>query len=361
MNSVLDIIKETIITEEFKLIDAEIIYESLNCQVLRDLASQLYKGRKEEEEKLDKEYEEEKKKYDWASKGTPMNKTFREIFGNQDIFWNKITDSDIEKYPATDDEKEQKKIDKKIREVIKGTNKILIAQNKDGEFIYFVDNWGSIYNLQKGTLYSFHQGSNVSRYMRNKTMPQYEKIEMLKGKTIYIISTSVAEMSKLHGERNRAKSGRIMLNPESLKKLAEQNIERYKKILREKRAKNLNDDELLNRIKKIINQVASYATMVAKDPVRHADLLADVSSLSAWIYDKKEYHQPDRYRKQGYYSGVNGLLPMMMKYTSLVKDLSNGGGYDFQNENLKSVRKAMNDSIEKAETLLKNIEAKINA
>lgn len=359
MNSVLDIIKETIITEEFKLIDAEIIYESLNCQVLRDLASQLYKGRKEEEEKLDKEYEEEKKKYDWARKGTPMNKIFREIFGNNDIFWNKITDKDIEKYPATDDEKEQKKIDKKIREVLKGTSKILIAQNKDGEFIYFADNWGSIYNLQKGISYGFHQGSNVSN-RRGKVMPQYEKIEMLKGKTIYIISTSVAEMSKLHGERNRAKSGRIMLDPESLKKLAEQNIERYKKILREKRAKNLNDDELLNKVKKIINQVASYATMVAKDPIRHADLLADVSSLSAWIYDKKSYHQPDRYNKQGYYSGVNGLLPMMMKYISLVKDLSNGGGYDFQNENLKSVRWAMKDSIEKAEALLKKIEDKIN-
>ena len=30
-------------------------------------------------------------------------------------------------------------------------------------------------------------------------------------------------------------------------------------------------------------------------------------------------------------------------------------GYNFQNENLKSVRKARNDSIEKAETLLKNL------
>jgi len=360
MNSVLNIIKETIITEEFKLIDGEIVYESLNCQVLRDLASQLYKGRKEEEEKLDKEYEEEKKKYDWARKGTPMNKTFKEIFGNEDIFWNKITDKDIEKYPATDDEKEQKKIDKKIREVIKGTGKILIAQNKDGEFTHFINTWGYLYILRKGTSYGYHQGSSVSRGKRNSDIPQYEKVEMLKGKTIYIISTSTTEMSNLHGERNRAKSGRIMLDPESLKKIAEQNIERYKKILREKRAKNLNDDELLNRIKKIINQVASYATMVAKDPIRHADLLADVSSLSAWIYDKRYYHQADRYHA-GYYSGVNGLLPMMMKYTKLVKDLSDGGGYNYQNEDLKSVRAAMKDSIEKAETLLKTIEDKINA
>ena len=360
MNNLLYTIKQTILTEEFKLIDAEIVCESLNCKLLQDLAIKIYKGRKEELDHLDKYYEEKKNKgYDWASKGTPTNKTFKQIFGNEDIVWNKITDADIEEYPATEDEKEQKKLDKKAREVIKGNKKILIARNKDGEFTYFVNGWGTVYNLKKGSTWSFHQGSNVSNY-RGKDIPQYEKLEKLKGQTLYIIDTSSSERNKIRQERYVAKSGTIMFDPDSLERIAKDNIERYKKILRENRANRLNNDELINKAKKIINRVASYAAMVAKDPVRHADLISDVSNLSLWIYDKKHYNQPTRYNKQGYYTGVNGLLPMMMSYTKLVKDLSSGGGYEHQNNELKSVQKEMEKAVEKAEELMKKIEDKMN-
>jgi len=361
MINLLDTIKETIIIEEFKLINAEIINESLNCKLLQDLARQLYKGRKEDQERLDKEYEDEVNKgYKYASKNTSQNKIFKQIFGNENILWDKITDKDIEEYPATEDEKEQRKMDKKIREVIKGTKKILISKNKDGEFTYFIDCWGSVYNLKKGTSWNLHQGSRVSGY-RGKDIPQYEKIDLIKGQTIYIIDYSSFERAKIQGERNRAKSGRIMMDPESLKRIAEQNIERYKKIIRDNKAKHINNDELINKCKKIINQVASYATMIAKDPIRHADLIADVSQLTKYIYDTKVYHSPKSYKDKGWYSGVDGILPMMMKYTKTLSDISkNGGAYEYQSTDVKNAQKAMEGAVKKAEELIQKIDDKMN-
>lgn len=360
MVNLLNTIKETIIIEEFKLIDAEIIYESLNCQIIRDLAAQLYKGRKDEEEKLNKEYEEDVKKgYKYASKRSPSNKIFKEIFGQEDVLWDKITDKDIETIQPTEDENEQKKIDKKVREVIKGNGKIMIAKNKDGKFTCYINGWGTIYNLRQGSSYYDHQGSNISSKGRGKEMPQYEKIEMMHGKTLYFITCTGRR--EIQHERGRAKSGIIMLDPDSLKRIAEKNVERYKKIIRDNKAKRLNNDELINKCKKIITKAASYATMVAKDPIRHADLIANVTELSAYIYDTRVYHAPRSYRDKGYYSGVNGILPMMMKYTKSLNDVHrNGGAYEYQSDEVKSAQKAMEEAVKKAEELIQKIDDKMN-
>lgn len=368
MNNLLDVIKETVITEEFKIIDAEIVCESLNCKLLQDLARQLKDIKNEKQEKIEKKYKEEVEKYgsDHVYKDSNYNKTFKQIFGGDyGIRWDKISDSDIVHIPATDEFKPKDK--KELMSVIKSSSKniALIKDKEDKEFLYVIYTWGYVFRLTNKDSYGRRtdSGSRVRHegYRTSKDLTNKEKFELCQGNNIYLIDVSnKVEGNKLKTERYAAKSGIVMFDPDSLKKIAEQNIERYKKILREKRAKNLNNDELINKCKKIINQVASYATMIAKDPVRHADLISDVSLLSTYIYDKKRYHQPDRYNKKGYYYGVNGLLPMLMKYTDLVKTLSSGGGYDFQNKDLKEVQNNMKESVEKAEELLKKIEDKIN-
>ena len=356
MRNLNEFISEELLINEMIMIDAIIINESLNCKILKELAAQLYKGKKEEQEKLDKEYEEDKKKYSWAYKNSASNKCFREIFGNEDILWDKITDDDIEEYPATEDEKEQKKIDKKCREVIKGNNKILIARNKDGEFCYFVNCWGSVYNLKANVGWHTHQGSNISSNGRGKSIPQYEKLEKLQGKTIYIIDCSSSERSKIRRQRNLDKSGMILFDAESLRKIAEKNIERYKEIIRKNKANRVDNDDLLKEIKKVINKTAEFATMVAKDPITHADLLRPVTQLSLYVYDRREYHSPRTPRDKGYYSGVHGLLPMMMKYSDLLKDLSKDHSYDFQQRDFDAILKNMKESLEKAKELITQIE-----
>lgn len=367
MNNLLDTIKQTILTEEFKLIDAEIICESLNCKLLQDLAKQLKDIKSKKQDQIEKKYKEEEKERGWAYKESNYNQNFKEIFGNNyGIRWDKISDSDI-KHIKADDELNPK-LKKALLQVIKSTNDyiVFIKDKEDKEFLYVIYTWGYVYRLNYIKSNYGREGSAGEHIMhrngrKSKDLTNQEKLELCKGNNIYFVDVSnKVEGQQLRHERNIAKSGMIMLDPDSLKEIAEKNIERYKKILRENRANRLNNDELINKAKKIINQVASYAAMVAKDPVRHADLISDISNLSLWIYDKQHYHQPDRYNKKGYYSGVNGLLPMMMSYTKLVKDLSSGGGYEYQNNELKSVQKEMEKAVEKAEELMKKIEDKMN-
>ena len=366
MISLLNIIKQTTLLEEFNLIDAEIVCESLNCKLLQDLARQLKDTKSKKQEEIEKKYKEEKEKYGYAYKETNYNKTFKYIFGGNGevIRWDKISDSDIKHVEPSDEL--NPKVKKELLQVIKSSSKniVLIKDKEDKEFIYAIFTWGYVYRLTDGNGYGYNgAGSHVIHHngRKSKDLTNQEKLELCKGNNIYFIDVSnKVEGQQLRLERNIAKSGMILLDPDSLKRMAEQNIERYKKILRENKANRLNNDELINKAKKIINQVASYAAMVAKDPVRHADLLSDVSSLTQWIYDKKSYHAPDRYNKQGYYSGVNGLLPVMMSYAKLVKDLSNGGGYEHQSKELENAQKAMKEAVEKAEALIKKIEDKIN-
>ena len=366
MISLLNIIKQTTLLEEFNLIDAEIVCESLNCKLLQDLARQLKDLKFKKQEEIDKKYKEDMDKWGHAYKETNYNRTFKDIFGTYEgIRWDKISDSDIKHIPASEDLNPKDK--KELLQVIKSTSKniVLVKDKEDKEFLYAIYTWGYVYRLTESGGYGYGNGagSNVMHHngRKSKDLTNQEKLELCKGNNIYLIDVSnKVEGQKIRQDRNIAKSGMVLLDPDSLKRLAEQNVERYKKILRENKANRLNNDELINKAKKIINQVASYAAMVAKDPVRHADLLSDVSSLTQWIYDKKSYHAPDRYNKQGYYSGVNGLLPIIMSYAKLVKDLSNGGGYEHQSKELENAQKAMKEAVEKAEALIKKIEDKIN-
>ena len=366
MINLLEAIKQTILIEEFKSIDAEIVYESLNCQLLQDLAKQLKDLKFKKQEEIDKKYKEDMDKWGHAYKDSNYNRTFKDIFGTYDgIRWDKISDSDIKHIKA--DEELDSKLKKELLQVIKSSSKniVLIKDKEDKEFLYAIYTWGYVYRLTEGGGYGYGNGAGSHVMHQNgrksKDLTNQEKLELCKGNNIYFIDVSnKVEGQKIRQDRNIAKSGMVLLDPDSLKEMAERNVERYKKILRENRANRLNNDELINKAKKIINQTASYAAMIAKDPVRHADLIYDVSCLTQWIYDKKRYNPPSRYNKQGSYSGVNGLLPMMISYTKLVKDLSSGGGYEHQNRELEVTQKEMAKSVEEAEKLIQKIEEKMN-
>ena len=367
MNNLINIIKDTFLIEEFNEIDANIISESLNCKILQELAKQLKDIKIDVDDKIEKEYQEEVERWGHGYKNANYNKVFRDIFGGGEIRWDKITDDDIE-HMYLGNEKNPK-TERKIQDVIKSKSDevILVKDKDDKKFLYVIYTWGNVYKLSSDNRvggYNNYSGQHVVNRVgrHSKDITNKEKIELCRDKNLYFINVhdKKEEANKLRQQRYLNKSGIILLDPESLKEIAKKNIERYKEILRKKRATNLNNDELLNKCKKIINQVGIYATMVAKDPIRHADLISLVSTLSTWIYDKREYHSPSRYNKQGYYSGVNGLLPLISKYTSLIKDLSKNGGYEHQQNSLNVVQEEMKKSIEKAESIIKQIEDKMD-
>ena len=362
MKKIIEIINNIKLLNEFNEIDSTIICESLNCKLLQDLARQLQDIRSEHQKQLDKEDEERKKGGYFYHKATNYSKKFKDIFGRLTIAWDKITDSDIEK--ITFSEEVDKKQDKRIRDILKGKDqKLIIIKDKDDkEFLYFIDNWGYVWTLYKN--YNDLPGERKSHYIgrTTKDLTQSEKVDLCHNKNVYIINYSLynKEASDKQGDRRNARNGMIMLDPESLKRIAEENIKRYKEIIRKNKANNLNNNKLLNEVKQVIQQSATYATMVAKDPIRHADLIADVSKLSVWIYDKQRYISGTSTRNPGYYAGVNGLLPTMMTYTKLVADIAKNGGYEHQQRELTNAQKNMEKALEECKKVLEEIDKKLD-
>ncbi|MBR6907641.1 hypothetical protein IKN40_03970, partial [bacterium] len=212
--------------------------------------------------------------------------------------------------------------------------------------------------------YSDLPGERKSHYTgrTTKDLTQAEKVDLCHNRNVYIINYPLynKEASDKQRDRRNARNGMIMLDPESLKRIAEDNIKRYKEIIRKNKANNINNNKLLNEVKQVIQQSATYATMVAKNPIRHADLIADVSKLSVWIYDKQRYISGTSVKNPGYYAGVNGLLPTMMTYTKLVSDIAKNGGYEHQQRELVNAQKNMEKALEECKKLLEQIDKKLD-
>lgn len=362
MNSILNIIKENLLLEKFNNIDANIISESLNCSLLQDLAKQLKDIKIAKDDEIEKDYQKNLKELgeQWAYKSSNYNKVFREIFGNYNISWDKITDSNIKHIEPT--EEKNRKLEKEINDVIKQKSKsiILVKDKEDKNFLYLIYLSGTVYQLSNNGNTGDRITKSVGRGWKRKDLTNREKLDLCLGKNIYFIDISDAEKEarNLIINRNNQKLGMIMLDPESLKEIAKKNIERYKEIIRRNKANNLDNNDLLNKAKNIINKTSTFAIMIAKDPVRYADLISSVSSLSLWIYDKKKYNYTNN-GKSGYYSGVDGLLPLIMKYTELIKDLNGHYNYEYKQKELDEIQKKIEIAVEKAEKIIEEIENKI--
>lgn len=364
MKNLNNIIKEVKIFNEFVEIDSNIICESLQCKLLQDLAKQLLDIKAQNQKDIDDEFKKDEER-GWSStwKRSNNSKVFKEIFGRVDIEWDKVTDGDISKIPASDEP--DKNQDKQIRDVLKGKTKylILVKDKEDKKFLYYIDNWTYLWQLIKRG-YNSLPGDRLHNYVgrQTKDLTQAEKISYCRGKNIYFIDYAKYQKGAQDKQidRRNARSGMILLDPDSLRRLAEDNVKRYKEIIRKNKANNLNNDKLLNEAKKIIQQAATYATIVAKDPIRHADLIRDVSKLSTWIYDRRRYVSGNSPKYPGYYTGVDGLLPAMMDYTKIVPDLAKNGGYDFQQKELNNAQEHMKKAIEECKKMIEEIEKKLD-
>lgn len=354
MKQLVELIKEQFVYEKLEQINNEIITESLNASILKDLAKQLLDQINNEKK------EKENEKY-----RTIYNKSFKQIFGEASIPWNEIEDKDIETIDAqTWNEKKLKNANEKlIRSIIKcDKHAIIISRDPETKvFEYVILNWGNMFYLYpgKGGYWSNKNagastGQGGGRHYRD--LNQREKIDLLNNKTLYIIDVSkyMGQMTKKRSDRFQSKQGVINFDPESLRRIARDNIERYKKILSQRKATNQNNDKLLDEANEIIKKISNITIQVAKDPLSYADVISKVATLSKYVYDERRYVQGYTRRQQGYYTGVNGLIPLVAKYVEAIKDAKSG--YDWGSKNIDSTVKVIQDTITKCKDLIKEIE-----
>ena len=354
MKQLVELIKEQFVYEKLEQINNEIINESLKAPILKELAKQLLDQiNKEKKEKEDDKYR------------SIYNKSFKQIFGDSHIPWNEIEDKDIETIEAqTWNEKKLKTANEKlIRSIIKcDKHAIIISRDPETKiFEYVILNWGNMFYLRpgKGSYWSNNYAGSITGQgggRHYKDLNQREKIDLLNNKTLYIIDTTNLRVQgdKIVHDRYVSKQGVIDFDPESLRRIARDNVERYKKILSQRKATNQNNDKLLDEANEIIKKISDITIQVAKDPLSYADVLSKVAILSKYVYDERRYVPGRTPRQQGYYTGVNGLIPLVAKYVEAIKDAKSG--WDWGSKNIDSSVKVIQDTITKCKDLLKEIE-----
>lgn len=347
MDNLINYIKESFIDETFDKINNEIITESLNAKVLQELAKQL----------LDHVNQEKKEKENDYYK-TIYNRTFKDIFGKSQIVWDKISDSDIQEIePQSWDVKKTKIANEKlIRSVIKGDNSLLVFSRdpETKQFEYVILTWGEVYTLKPS--YGMGSGRRIGNgYGRHfKDLTQREKIDLFQNKIVYVIDKVQFDSSKIQTDRYNSKQGMINFDKYSLSKIAQDNKDRYQKIISQNKAKNASNDQLLEETTEIINKITEITVKVAKNPIKYLDIYYDVQSLSKLVYDERKYVEPTRYNKKGYYSGLNGLLRLVVKYIEAVKYSKDG--YSWGTQQMDNTVKEIKERIQKAKELIDKVE-----
>lgn len=354
MVNLIEYIKEELVQNILESINNEIICEKLNAQILKDLAAQLLNLKNKSKENGD-----------WK-----INKNFKEIFGSEYngelLEWDKISDSDITTIDAKtwEDEKLAKKNEKLIRNALKDkTKSLIITKNPEiNEFDWVIyPLWHDMVALTDNSAKSYtkkHAGDKtISLYgNRKKDIKNADKIELCRNKTLYIIDCEdkIKSIKDLKQKRYLDQKGSINFDPESLKRIARDNVERYKKIIAKNGLNRQHNDKLIDRCKTIIDKVAEISVKVAKDPIRYADNLYDVDILSQYVYGEVKYQSTGKY--SGYYSGKNGILPTLIKYAKNLKEGKTSTIYpEMYKKDMEANKKALEKSCDEAEQLIQKL------
>lgn len=136
---------------------------------------------------------------------------------------------------------------------------------------------------------------------------------------------------ELRAQREIRQDGRLLNTPEQYKKIAEENLKRYKQMsaqlkIRKNQVFNKIDDGVENILIRMMkaNRDAHLNPESFKGYGSHS--LYDLRYLNELIYDKQHYVGYSR-KNGSEYKGHNGLLYLYDRYTSSYVNLSNGESY----------------------------------
>ena len=373
MKHVAEYINSQFLYEDIRGTVATLVCESLQSKILKEVAKQLLDQKNEESKakEEEKKKEEERWGHSYINPKNTDNKGFREIFGpstgHRQIEWDKLTDDKvtiIDNYDAEND----KKLTKEIRTILKGDKDGLVivydTEKKLYKFVIFTG--GTLYALNKDSFGNYRGHAGEESYVRVgrcnwKQMPIKDRIQYINGCKLYIFDIT-GMTDKLYNKkqfRNNQKSGMIYLDDDSLRRLAEENQKRYKDIVAQNKANRINNDDLLDEAAEIVSKAAKLAVEIAKDPTLHADVLGDISTLMAWMYDERRYVAPRSYKDKGYYTGVDGILRAINSYSKSLRDVQKGNSYDFERKELDASQQKLKLAVKKAKEVIATIESKM--
>lgn len=355
MKNLLEYINDSNINIFFETLDANINYDSINeslqSTIMMDVVKQITSDRKEQ-----KEQRSSWGNYNWYT--TPL---FKDMFRWQNVAWDKVTDNDFEICKVISQEETDKKViknrketEKLVKSIIKGNGNYLVflRNPKDNKFSYFIDNYGS--------MFSFYDGHRLSGY-KGKEITQSMKISYVEGMDIYILDLNKFSTTTKRQERATSREGVIYTDEQSLRKIASENIRRYKEIIaKNKSARLAEDDTIAEEVQEIVNRVLELTIKYNKDIVKYADVSYKMSSLMELVYDKQVH--TGYQRGKATYRGKDGLLYYFARYMESKKsalkdnDVSRYSSNSYYNSTMTNYKNAIEKQLEKIDKEISEIE-----
>lgn len=264
--------------------------------------------------------------------------SFRRLFGdNAGVALDKITSKDVQtfRYPRN------------IEDGVKEANKIIsgkaggfiVLLNKKDEFTAII--YGKNYiSLSAG--YGFGR-SHVSR--------STELLDMCRrsGEIMVFKLTNGFHTWELKSDRRDARYGMIENTDNQNRKIARENVERYKKMAAQIRANKDNDFEEIDRqVEDIIMRVLKASQLSHRNPDKISNY--QISSLNKWIYDEKKW---DRNNHSEY--SKDGLLRIYNNYTEYFQAVRKGNAYSYQIDGLKECKVKLREIIKNIDNELKSL------
>ena len=312
-------------------INLEIITESFGCKLLKDLVDQQCKM-------LD-EWKDRSAAIAYSSYTKPFDINY--IFKNSHIFWDKITDDEVQTFKGADTEglKLFKRICSNRSNSLYGMIVIETVESEHSKYKYS----GVI--VKESTYIRYYA---LAMDSHNKELKPNEATTLLNSNTVYhiIILDDVKSRDKLRAERSNSQYGVVKQGDvEYLKRLADQNRDRYKKLAAKLRVeRQAENDKLPQQVDEVVDKVMKLSIEFAKNPVKYAKFEYEIKKLFELVSDKEVgYYERGKYHKYG----INGLMYYFSSYMHTKLAIAKGSSYDFEQKEFEVAKKKLIEMIDK--------------
>lgn len=306
MKSVIEYINESL----------QIINESFECDVFKKADASIKKLQQEQNAYYKEMYGDT---YTFVRKLQRIKDVFNWIRG---IELSKVTNEMVSEANPSD-----KTIIKRIRKIIKGDlNEICLG---------FINGNIKCITSFDGITYTWPTKINSTSVNVSYNSPQYMKLAPFEDcDTVYFIEVTEEMRKEYYDKRQKRaseKQGMIFQGDASFySELARANRDRYRRIVQQNKAKNLEDDELIKQYKDIVETTVKISTDVASNPEKYDSSFYQFTTLMENIYGKKVYDKNST-------RGQNGVFVLFTEYVDLKRDVIKNGGYEHQSRRLKTV------------------------
>lgn len=311
-----------ILIETCNLIVDDMINESFKASILLELAKKI-KDAEQSHREADKKTAQRYKEEGWGTPTSKAAKSFASIFGPmtetgryggkktgiQGIKWSEIKDDDFTFYEA-DTEEWDKKFIKTLRSMYgkKLNADVICCKPGTKEVVAFIKGYGKtvgdikVYNFPTGWKNGVQEITATKYKYDERSLKFQEAVDAISGLDVYVLEikdSMIEDYDVLHKEREKSQEGVINLDKYSLAKLLKQQQARYSTLVKEIKAKKLQDDPniLFNEIKKTNDDVIALYQKVIEKP-ENMDQRFNLDDLMRYVsYAYEQFYKSMKYKR----------------------------------------------------------------